>query len=172
MNQAILTTNGPAVAEAMAGKHEYMRVTFAGRETTNMTLDYQVSPKVGSKDLNALFACAWPDHAPIDFCPLLERALVYVCAFEDKRLVGFAKIVGDGGVHGFLLDPTVAPDRQRQGIGKSLVALCVREAKEKGLEWLHVDFVPELRPFYEACGFRPTQAGLLNLMNPSPMSRE
>jgi GNAT superfamily N-acetyltransferase len=130
-----------------------------------MTTDYQVSPKVGSDELNSLFAAAWPNHVPIEFNPLLERALVYVCAFEGKQLVGFAKVVGDGGVHGFLLDPTVAPDRQRQGIGKELVQRCVEESRRRGIEWLHVDFVPELGPFYEACGFRSSQAGLLNLKN-------
>ena len=29
-----------------------------------------------------------------------------------------------------------------------------------GCEWLHVDYLPELTSFYEACGFRPTAAGL------------
>src|SRR5690606_1043453 len=119
------------------------------------------SPKVGSDDLNRLFAAAWPEHTAIDFNPLLERALVYICAFENDRLVGFAKVVDDGGVHGFLLDPTVAPDRQRQGIGKELVQQCVQESRQRGVEWLHVDFAPELKPFYEDCGFRSTQAGLL-----------
>lgn len=128
-----------------------------------MTIDYQISPQVGSEDLNSLFAAAWPEHTAIDFQPLLERALVYVCAFENDRLIGFAKIVGDGGIHGFLLDPTVAPDRQRHGIGKELVQQCAEESRRRGIEWLHVDYVPELKPFYEACGFRSTQAGLLRL---------
>lgn len=33
-----------------------------------------------------------------------------------------------------------------------------------GCEWLHVDFLDELTPFYfDACGFRPTAAGLVRL---------
>ncbi|MBI4935776.1 MAG: hypothetical protein HY828_17985 [Actinobacteria bacterium] len=35
-------------------------------------------------------------------------------------------------------------------------------------EWLHVDFDDDLRPFYfDACGFRPTNAGLMELRAPS-----
>ena len=29
-------------------------------------------------------------------------------------------------------------------------------------EWLHVDYEPQLAPFYEPCGFRPTAAGLMS----------
>ena len=114
-------------------------------------------------DLNALFASAWPHHRPIDVRPLLKRALVYVCAYEGKRLIGFAKVIGDGGVHGFLLDPTVAPDRQRKGIGRKLVEVCACEARRRGVEWLHVDYEPRQGKFYRACGFSPTKAGLRNL---------
>ena len=37
-------------------------------------------------------------------------------------------------------------------------------ARDAGCEWLHVDFEEHLRPFYlDACGFRPTGAGLIPL---------
>lgn len=116
-----------------------------------------------SADLNALFASAWPHHRRVDVQPMLKHALVYVCAYEGKKLVGFAKIVGDGGVHGFLIDPTVAPDRQRRGVGRKLVEACAREVRLQGVEWLHVDYEPRLTKFYRACGFSSTRAGLRNL---------
>jgi GNAT superfamily N-acetyltransferase len=122
-----------------------------------------VCPSVSDDELNQLFASAWPKHRNRNLQPLLERALVYVCAYEGQRLVGFAKVVGDGGVHGFLLDPTVAPDRQRKGIGRRLVDKCAEEARRRGVEWLHVDFEPQLAKFYAACGFSSTTAGLRNL---------
>ena len=53
---------------------------------------------------------------------------------------------------------------QRQGIGTELVAVAAREAATAGCEWLHVDFDDHLAGFYfESCGFRPTQAGLIAL---------
>lgn len=128
-----------------------------------MKLSLKVCPLVSNASLNALFASAWPGHVEVDMQPLLDHALVYVCAYEEEKFVGFAKIVGDGGIHGFLLDPTVAPDWQRRGIGRRLVAMCADEARVRGIEWLHVDFEPSLKSFYEACGFRHTEAGLRNL---------
>lgn len=42
------------------------------------------------------------------------------------------------------------------------MAVAAAEARAAGCEWLHVDFDEELSPFYlDACGFRPTTAGLM-----------
>ena len=47
-----------------------------------------------------------------------------------------------------------------------MVAIAVEEARAAGCEWLHVDFDDHLRPFYlEACGFVPTNGGLIALRN-------
>jgi hypothetical protein len=44
------------------------------------------------------------------------------------------------------------------------VAITADEAGAAGCEWLHVDFEDGLRPFsFDACGFRPTNAGLIAL---------
>jgi GNAT superfamily N-acetyltransferase len=82
----------------------------------------------------------------------------------DGAVVGFVNVAWDGGDHAFLLDPKTHREHQRQGIGTRLVELAARHARDAGCEWLHVDFEPKLEPFYlEACGFRPTRAGLINL---------
>ena len=125
----------------------------------------KVSPPVSNDALNALFASAWPEHVNVDLLPMLEHALFYICAYEGERLVGFAKVVSDGGCHGFLLDPTVTLDRQRQGIGRQLVERCACEARHRGVEWLHVDYEPHLKDFYKSCGFRSTEAGVRKLRN-------
>jgi len=70
----------------------------------------------------------------------------------------------DGGSHAFVLDTAVHPDHQRRGIGAALVHTAAREAARAGCEWLHVDYEPHLRAFYQdSCGFRPTAAGLFHL---------
>jgi len=44
------------------------------------------------------------------------------------------------------------------------VAEAVTATLEAGCEWLHVDFDDDLRRFYfDACGFSPTDAGLIAL---------
>ena len=87
-----------------------------------------------------------------------------VARAEDGSVVGFVNVAWDGGDHAFLLDPKTRGEVQRQGIGTQLVSLAAQHAKAAGCEWLHVDFEPELEPFYlEACGFSSTRAGLIHL---------
>ena len=83
---------------------------------------------------------------------------------EGGRLVGFVNVAWDGGDHAFLLDPKTRGTQQRRGIGTELVRRAAAGATAAGCEWLHVDFTDDLAPFYlDACGFRPTAAGLLRL---------
>lgn len=129
---------------------------------------YQINSRVLNDDLNALFRSAWLEHTDTEFGFTLEHCLLYVCAFLEnehspQELVGFVKVAWDGGVHGFLLDTTVHPDHQHQGIGGELVRKATQEARARKIHWLHVDFEAHLEPFYRSCGFGDTRAGLLRL---------
>ena len=93
-----------------------------------------------------------------------QHSLGWVCARDGGRLVGFVNVAWDGGVHAFVLDTIVRAGAARQGIGTELVAVSVAESRAAGCEWLHVDFDDHLREFYfDACGFEPTNAGLIKL---------
>jgi ribosomal protein S18 acetylase RimI-like enzyme len=83
---------------------------------------------------------------------------------SDGVLVGFVNVAWDGGDHAFLLNTKTRRSLQHRGIGRAVVARAAVEAASAGCEWLHVDFEPDLAPFYfDACGFRPTDAGLIHL---------
>ncbi len=110
----------------------------------------------------ALFAAAWGQPGS-DNLERLDHSLLYICAYDAARLVGFVNVAWDGGVHAFLLDPTVHPDYQRRGLGRELVRRAAAEAQAAGMHWLHVDFEAHLTDFYRACGFRATEAGLMRL---------
>ena len=137
-----------------------------------MTIEYRVSPPLANDTLNALFSVGWPSwqKAPdtSDWQPVLKRSLVYICAFDAERLIGFVNVAWDGRDHAFILDTRVDPDFRMRGIGKELVARAAEAARASGCEWLHVDYSPELTTFYEACGFKPTAAGLIHLGEHSP----
>jgi GNAT superfamily N-acetyltransferase len=132
-----------------------------------MTIEYRVSPPLDNGALNALFSVGWPSwqRAPdtSDWQPVLKRSLVYICAFDLERLIGFVNVAWDGRDHAFILDTRVDPDFRMRGVGKALVARAANEARDAGCDWLHVDYSPELTTFYERCGFRPTNAGLIHL---------
>jgi GNAT superfamily N-acetyltransferase len=143
-------------------KTAFIRSIFY-RKSLTPQLTYTISPPVSGDALNALFAASWPDYTPTDFAPVLARSLLYVCACEGDRLVGFVNVAWDGGIHAFLLDTTVHPDWRRHGVGVALVRRAAEAAKARGIHWLHVDYEPHLTAFYQRCGFSHTEAGLMRL---------
>jgi predicted N-acetyltransferase YhbS len=133
-----------------------------------ITVTYKVSPPLVESRLHTLLARASGREVDTTYTRMLARSLVFVAAFDGERLIGFVNVATDGGLHAFLLDPTVDPDFQRQGIGTHLVRLAASEARARGCEWLHVDYEPQLAPFYSAAGFRPTAAGVMRLDREQP----
>jgi hypothetical protein len=134
-----------------------------------MTITYEWRGDFDNATVNALHADAF-DHAdmPIDWHTQVQRhSLGWVTACKDGRLLGFVNVAWDGGVHAFILDTMVARDLRRSGVGTELVNVAARGARSANCEWLHVDFDDHLRPFYfEACGFGPTNAGVISLRSP------
>jgi GNAT superfamily N-acetyltransferase len=126
-------------------------------------IEYKIEPELSDREINDLFASAWENHAEREFGPVLAQSLTYVGAFDGSRLVGFANVAWDGGIHGFVLDTTVHREFQRRGIGTEVMKRAAEIAAERGIEWLHVDYEPRLDAFYRGCGYEKTEAGLLNL---------
>lgn len=123
----------------------------------------EIDPFPGTAALDRLWRVAWAGSGPADPNAILSRSLVHLGAFDGDLLVGFVNVAWDGGVHAFLLDPTVDPAYGRAGLGTRLVRDASRLAGERGAQWLHVDYEPHLAEFYRKCGFRPTEAGLMRL---------
>ncbi len=131
-----------------------------------MSIRYAWRGYFTNQAMNALHADGF-GHDPFedDWETQVDRhSLGWVCAYEGDTLVGFVNVAWDGAVHAFILDTIVSSEHRRRGIGGRLVAIAAEEARKAGCEWLHVDFDPEHRKFYlEACGFRATDAGLIEL---------
>jgi GNAT superfamily N-acetyltransferase len=133
-----------------------------------MTMTYRWRGPFDSDEVAVLHAegfgqaAATPDD---DWWGRVNRhSLGWVCARDEGVLVGFVNVAWDGASHAFVLDTVVATAARRQRVGAGLVALAVEEARKAGCDWLHVDFEPYLKPFYrDACGFTPTDAGLIAL---------
>ncbi|WP_438010131.1 GNAT family N-acetyltransferase [Sorangium sp. So ce321] len=127
------------------------------------SIEHRTCPVVSNDELNELFAASWPAHEPTDFERKHAHSLAFVCAFADGRLIGYVNLAWDGGIHAFVLDTTVHPAHRRRGVGRELVSGAAAVARERGMQWLHVDFEPHLAGFYRGCGFAPTEAGLMKL---------
>lgn len=134
-----------------------------------MTISYLWRGDFDNTAVNALHAEGF-HHPPLqdDWQTQLRRhSLGWVCAREADELVGFVNVAWDGDVHAFILDTLVTARVQHRGVGTELVNVAVRAARAAGCEWVHVDFEDHLRVFYfDACGFRPTNAGLIALGQP------
>lgn len=131
-----------------------------------MAVTYEWRGEVDNRSLNALHAEGFGhDCLDVDWQGILRRhSLGWVCAKDGTELVGFVNVAWDGDAHAFVLDTVVATPFRRQGVGRLLVATAVEQAHAAGCEWLHVDFEDHLTGFYfQACGFRPTNAGLIAL---------
>ena len=88
---------------------------------------------------------------------------------SDGLLAGFVNVAWDGGDHAILLNTKVHSEYERRGIATEVVRVAVAYSRAAGCEWLHVDFEQHLAPFYfDACGFRPTPAGVIYLPGWSP----
>jgi GNAT superfamily N-acetyltransferase len=122
-----------------------------------------------NQEINALHAEAFntrvSDESEWNWVELAHRhSLGWVVARDGAELVGFVNVLWDGLVHAWLQDTMVAVKARGLGIGTELVSRARDGAKAAGCEYLHVDFEDHLRPFYfRACGFAPTNAGLLSL---------
>lgn len=100
-----------------------------------------------------------------DWREKVERhSLGWVTARGGGHLIGWINVAWDGGGHAFILDTLVAGSARRRGVATRLVTVATDHARAVGCEWLHVDFDADLETFYfEACGFRPTPAGVIPL---------
>jgi GNAT superfamily N-acetyltransferase len=100
---------------------------------------FAVRAPLTDAELNTLFAAAWQGHADKPFGPMLDRSLTWVAAWRGEQLVGSVNVATDGGAHAFVLDTTVHPDMQRQGVGRRLVATAVQQARTAGAVWMDAD---------------------------------
>lgn len=126
-------------------------------------LSLSISPQLSNVELNELFTAAWNESEPTDFAKILDRSLVWIAAHQGTSLVGFVNVATDGGKHAFIIDTTVHPTMQRQGLGTRLVEEAAQQAKERGAHWLHVDYEAHLEAFYTQCGFTASKAGVRRL---------
>jgi ribosomal protein S18 acetylase RimI-like enzyme len=160
-------TPAPAVAEVAPWPHSESATLRLGRPLGSVVVEYAWRGTFGSDEVEQLHAEGFgrePDYA-YDWVGQVEgHSLGWACARQGSRLVGWVNVAWDGFAHAFLLDTIVSADCRRDGIGTTLVQLATEAARNAGCEWLHVDFEDHLEAFYvEACGFRPTNAGLIAL---------
>jgi GNAT superfamily N-acetyltransferase len=136
-----------------------------------VAIEYTWRGDFSNEEVNRLHAEAFDtrvlDESEWDCHELVGvHSLGWVVARDGGALIGFVNVVWDGLVHAWIQDTLVAAAARGRGVGTRLVAAATVGAKDAGCEWLHVDFDDHLRGFYyDACGFRPTNGGLIALQS-------
>lgn len=83
----------------------------------------------------------------------LEHSLLTLAAREEGRLIGLARVVGDGYTVAFVQDILVHPACQRRGVGTALMReICGRYAHVRQI-MLATDDTEKNKAFYRSLGF-------------------
>ena len=124
---------------------------------------FRIDPFPTDPELDELWRRAWDAPLGRSYQDILARSLGHVGAYADERLIGFVNIAWDGGLHAFILDTCTDRDFRRRGIASELVRHSAQLARDRGAQWLHVDYEPHLDSFYRGCGFLHSTAGVMKL---------
>ena len=88
---------------------------------------------------------------------MLENAYVnslkILGAYEDEKLIGIIRVVGDGHSVVFIQDLLVYPEYQRQGIGTALLKQILLDYKHVYQKHLLTENTEKTIQFYKSLGF-------------------
>jgi glucosamine-phosphate N-acetyltransferase len=141
-----------------------------------VTIRDLIETDLGNGFLDALAALSevklTPEQARRVYDELAPNLRTFVAVSQGRvvgttRLLVERKFIHGGGLVGHIEDVAVAEAYQHRGVGTSLVAHAVAEAKRLGCYKVILDCFDDLAPFYERIGFRPFNRGFrLNLAPP------
>lgn len=106
----------------------------------------------------------WKTLLPMQAKKALDNSLYIVGAYENNKLIGMGRIVGDGAVICYIQDLIVIPEYQQKGVGSRILNQLISYVEQLRLEnsqmMLCLMCAKGREGFYEAHGFiaRPTDA--------------
>ena len=87
----------------------------------------------------------------------LENSLLTLAAYEDNRLLGLIRCVGDGETIVYIQDILVFPEYQRRGIGSALLREVLQRFSNVRQIVLATDWEERTLEFYKSLGFVPME---------------
>ena len=108
---------------------------------------------------NALRASVgWDVLDPKTTQEALQKSSFTVCVYDEDRLIGFGRIVGDGALYFYIQDVMIHPTLQRQGLGTRVMGELMQylQKAENG-SFIGLMAVPGTERFYESFDFQALQ---------------
>ena len=121
-----------------------------------MAITYSIDDSPTQEDLVELYGSVkWAayTHDPARLTAAIRESLNVVTARDDGKLVGLARIVGDGLTIAYLQDILVDPQYHRLGVGRELFIRVFEPYRDVRQRVVMTDDEPQQRGFYEAMGF-------------------
>lgn len=127
------------------------------------TIQYRFSKEIDKDQVISLYEDAgWTSYTkdPEKLMKALYHSLMVISAWDNERLVGLIRAVGDGLVILYIQDILVLNDYKRKGIGKTLMNYIFNKHKEVRQKVLLTEDSKETRGFYESMGFKSCDDGI------------
>lgn len=98
----------------------------------------------------------------------MSNTLIRISIYDQDKLIAMARAIGDKGICYYIKDVVVIPEYQGKGIGKLLIEELLKSINNNGIKgtkiYVELAAFPEVKPFYEKCGFTTNEAERLKMM--------
>lgn len=98
----------------------------------------------------------------------MENTLFRISVWDQDKIVGMARMIGDFGLNYYIKDVVVRPEYQHKGIGKRMMNELLKFINDHGVKgteiFVELCAMPDKIPFYEKIGFDANEAIRLKIM--------
>lgn len=95
-----------------------------------------------------------------DMREALRNSTLVITAWENRQLIGMARVVSDGAYYGTIWDVIVSPTCRGRGIGREIMQRIMRHPRVKRFEFLALFAAAGKEGFYERLGFHVHRRGM------------
>jgi len=107
---------------------------------------------------------SWAKGRSIDgIQTMLEGTAIVLGAWEDDRLIGFARAITDSTYRALIDDVVIDTPKRGQGIGSSLMHQLVKRLTEMEVEEVFLRCGDQVVPFYQRLGFETSDGITMDL---------
>lgn len=122
----------------------------------HMSIQYIESSVYEEEQIKALYDnvkwTAYTDDIP-KLVKAIEHSLAVITAWDNNKLIGLIRVVGDGYTIIYVQDILVLEEYQNQGIGSELMQRILYKYHDVRQKVLLTNDAPDVRAFYEKNGF-------------------
>ncbi len=128
-----------------------------------MNLNYTTSLPDKDQYFKLFESTGWNKNYNLDKEQVFETLLnswYTISAWDEKKLIGFGRIISDGIMHALILDMIILPEYQNKGIGSSIINKLKEKCFSNKIRDIQLFSAKEKAGFYLKHGFtvRPENA--------------